>query len=48
MFITNDNRDNYDSKNKKENSLLIKIISSFISLMKDFNLDNLHISIYFK
>ena len=42
MFISNENKDNYHYKNKKENYLLIKIISSFICLVNDFNLDNLH------
>ena len=42
MFISNENKDNYSSKNKNENYFLIKIVSSFIVLMKDFNLDNLH------
>jgi hypothetical protein len=42
MFISNNNKDNYNYKNKKENYFLIKIISDFISLINDFNLDNLY------
>ena len=42
IFISNNNKDNYNYKNKKENYFLIKIISDFISLINDFNLDNLH------
>ena len=42
MFICNDNKDNYHSHNKKDNYLLIKIISGYIILVNDFNLDNLH------
>ena len=42
MFISDDSQDNFHYKNKKENYLLIKIINSFISLVNDFNLDNLH------
>ena len=41
MFISNNNKDNYNYKNKKENHILIKIISSFIVLVNDFNLNNL-------
>ena len=42
MFINYTHDDNFHYKNKKDNYLLIKIISSFIILINDFNLDNLH------
>ena len=41
MFINYTHDGNFHYKNKKDNYLLIKIISSFIILINDFNLDNL-------
>ena len=41
MFINYSNGDNFHYKNKKDNYLLIKIISGFVILINDFNLDNL-------
>ena len=41
MFINN-KKYNFQYKNKKDNYLLIKIISGFMLLIQDFNLDNLH------
>jgi hypothetical protein len=42
MFINYTHDGNFYYKNKKDNYLLIKIISSFVILINDFNLDNLH------
>ena len=42
MFINYSHDGNFHYKNKKINYLLIKIISSFVFLINDFNLDNLH------
>ena len=42
MFINNNEEDNFCYKNKKDNYFLIKIISSFIALISDFNLDNIN------
>ena len=42
MFINYTHDDNFHYKNKKDNYLLIKIISGFVILINDFNLDNLH------
>jgi hypothetical protein len=43
MFINYNSQDEtFHYKNKKDNYLLIKIISGFAILMNDFNLDNLH------
>ena len=41
MFINYTHDGNFYYKNKKDNYLLIKIISSFVILINDFNLDNL-------
>jgi len=41
MFINYTHDDNFHYKNKKDNYLLIKIISGFVILINDFNLDNL-------
>ena len=41
MFISKNNG-YYNTKNKKENYFLIKIISGFIALVNDFNLYSLH------
>ena len=40
MFINYTRDDNFHYKNKKDNYLLIRIISSFVILINDFNLDN--------
>jgi len=42
MLINYTYDDNFHYKNKKVNYLLIKIISGFVVLINDFNLDNLH------
>ena len=42
MFINNNEKDNFHYKNKKDNYFLNKIISSFIVLINDFNLENLY------
>ena len=42
MFINYTYDDNFHYKNKKVNYLLIKIISGFVVLINDFNLENLH------
>ena len=42
IFINYSQKDNFHYKNKKDNYLLIKIISGFVVLINDFNLDNLH------
>ena len=42
MFINNNQEDTFHYRNKKRNYLIIKIISDFIVLINDFNLDNLH------
>ena len=42
IFINYSEKDNFHYKNKKDNYLLMKIISGFVILINDFNLDNLH------
>ena len=42
MFINNNEKENFHYKNKKDNYFLIKIISSFIVLISDFNLNNIN------
>ena len=42
IFINYSAKDNFHYKNKKDNYLLMKIISGFVVLINDFNIDNLH------
>ena len=42
MFVNYNQDETFHYKNKKDNYLLIKIISGFVVLINDFNLDNLH------
>ena len=41
MFVNNNDKNNFHYKNKKDNYLLIKIISGYIDLISDFNLKSL-------